>query len=120
MSRFRIRRLAVRPQQWGQFMVIVVRGELNATNCQALTDCLRRVQGAQPVILDLWDAPRCDPDGVATIREVKQLLEDQAWAFAIVADPSRQCARALGGGPDPIQTYADRHAARDALHYAAL
>jgi hypothetical protein len=101
-------------------MVIVVRGDLNATNGQALTDCVLRVQGAQPVILDLWDAPRCDPDGIAAVRGVKQLLEGQAWAFAIVADPARQCARALEAGPDPIPTYADRHAARDALHYAAL
>ena len=120
MSRFRRKRLAVRAQQWGQFMVIVVRGELNGTNRQELTDCVLRIQGAQPVILDLWDAPRCDPGGIAAIREVKQLLEEQAWAFAVVADPDRQCAKTLGAGPDPIRTYRDRHAARDALHYAAL
>ena len=101
MSRFRRRRLAVRAQKWGQFMVIVVRGEINATNRQALTDCVLRVQGARPVILDLSDAPRCDPGGIAAIREVKQLLEDQAWAFAVVADPSRQCAKSLGGWPRP-------------------
>ena len=120
MSRFRRKRLAVRAQQWGQFMVIVGRGELNATNRQELTDCVLRIQGARPVILDLWDAPRCDPGGIAAIREVKQLLEEQAWAFAVVADPDRQCAKTLAAGPDPIQTYRDRHAARDALHYASL
>jgi hypothetical protein len=101
-------------------MVVVVRGELNATNRQELTDCVLKGQGAQPVILDLWDAPRCDPAGIAAIREVKQLLDEQAWAFAVVADPDRQCAKTLGAGPDPIRTYRDRHAARDALHYAAL
>jgi anti-anti-sigma regulatory factor len=120
VTRFRRKRFALRVQQWGQFAVIVVNGELNATNGQALTDCVLGIQGAQPVILDLSGAPRCDPGGIAAIREVKQLLEDQAWAFAIVADPSRQCAKSLGADPDPIPTYADRHAARDALHYAAL
>jgi anti-anti-sigma regulatory factor len=120
MSRFRRKRLAVRAQPWGQFMVVVVRGELNAANRQALTDCVLKVQGTRPVILDLSGAPRCDPGGIAAIREVKELLEDQAWAFAVVADPSRQCARALGNGPDPIATYPDRHAARSALHHVAL
>lgn len=101
-------------------MVIAVRGEINAANRQELMDCVLRVQGAQPIILDLWDAPRCDPAGIAAIREIGQLLEDQAWAFAVVADPDRQCAKTLATGPDPIRTYRDRHAARDALHYAAL
>jgi hypothetical protein len=120
MSRFRSKRLTVRTNQWGQFVVVVVRGELNATNHQALTDCVLKVQGTRPVILDLWDASRCDPSGIAAVREVKHLLEDQAWAFAVVADPTTQCANALQAGPDPIRIYPDRHAARSALHHVTL
>jgi hypothetical protein len=120
MSRFRRDRLSVRAQQWGQFIVIAVRGELKATNIQKLMDCVLEVQGAQPVILDLWDMPRCDPDGIAAVREIKHVLEDQAWAFAVVADPNRQCAQALESGSDPVTTYPDRRTARGALHHAAL
>ena len=120
MSRFRRKRLTVRAQRWGQFIVVVVRGELNAANRQVLTDCVLSVQGDQPVILDLWDASGCDPGGIAAIREVRRLLENQAWALAVVSDPASPCAEALEAGPDPIQTHADRHAARNALHYAAL
>ena len=120
MGRFRRDRLAIRSLQWGQFVVVVARGALNANTGDALKNCVLEIQGAQPVILDLWDVPRCDLAGVSAVRDVKQLLEERAWALAVVADPSGPCAEALGEGPSPIEIYANRRAARTALHHAAL
>jgi hypothetical protein len=79
-----------------------------------------KIQGARPVILDLLDVRRCDSGGIASVRDVVQLLEEQAWACAVVADPSGACAEALEADADPIATYRDRRAARSALHHAAL
>ena len=101
-------------------MVVTVRGALDGRNREKLQDCVFEIQGAQPVILDLWDVPRCSAAGIGAVRDVKELLERQAWAFAVVADPSGPWPEALGSGPDPIATYTDRRAARSALHYAAL
>ena len=78
------------------------------------------IQGTRPVILELWDVRRCDPEGIAAVRDVTHLLEEQAWACAVVADPSGPCAEALEADADPIATYRDRRAARSALYHAAL
>ena len=117
MGRFR---RSVRQQDWGHFIVIHVRGELNARNSEELKECVLQIQGARPVILDLWDVPRCDPAGIAAVKDVQHLLDDQAWACAVVADPGGPCTKALEDDPEPIGTYADRRAARSALHHAAL
>jgi ABC-type transporter Mla MlaB component len=117
MGRFR---RAVRQEEWGHFIVVSTRGDLNATNSEELKKCVLEIQGAWPVILDLSDVSRCDPAGIATVRDVTQLLESQAWACAVVADPSGPCAEALESDPEPIETYPDRRAARSALHHAAL
>ena len=117
MGRFR---RAVRTQEWGHFIVVTVRGELNAAHSEELRKCVLKIQGAWPVILDLSDVSRCDPVGIATIRDVEHTLEDQAWACAVVADPSGPCTDALEAEPEPIETYPDRRAARSALHHAAL
>ena len=117
MGRFR---RTVRVQEWGHFLVVAARGELNATTSGELKECVLKIQGARPVIVDLWDVSRCDPAGIAAVRDVKHLLDEQAWACAVVADPAGPCAKALEANPEPIGTFADRRAARSALHHAAL
>ena len=117
MGRFR---RAVRSQEWGHFLVVTVRGELTAANAEKLKACVLKIQGARPVILDLWDVRQCEPEGIAAVRDVMHLLEEQAWACAVVADPSGPCAEALEADADPIATYRDRRTARSALYHAAL
>ena len=117
MGRFR---QSVRQQDWGHFIVLAVRGELNASSSEELRKSVLKIQDARPVILDLSGVPRCDGAGIAVVTEIQHQLEDQAWAFAVVADPDGPCAKALEADPEPIGTYPDRRAARSALHHAAL
>jgi ABC-type transporter Mla MlaB component len=117
MGRFR---RSVRQQEWGHFIVFAVRGELNAKTSEELKERVLKIQGDRPVILDLWDVSRCDPAGIAAVRDVQHLLEEQAWACAVVADPRGPCTDALEADPEPVGTYPDRRAARSALHHAAL
>jgi anti-anti-sigma regulatory factor len=106
--------------RWGNFVVVRARGELSAKAGEQLREYVLKIQGEQPVILDLLEVPHCDVAGIAAIRDVRQLLDEQAWAFAIVADPSGSCAESLETEPDAIETYSDKRAARSALHHAAL
>ena len=107
-------------QEWGSFLVVSVRGELAAASGDELKKCVLKIQGAQPVILDLWDVQQCDPAGIAAVQDVVHRLEEQAWACAVVADPAGPCADALEADADPIATYRDRRTARSALYHAAL
>jgi anti-anti-sigma regulatory factor len=120
VGRFREGRLSVRAHQWGHFVVLTLQGEFDGRGRDKLKDSVLWVQsgqprGGQPVLLDLWDLPRCDLAGIAAVRDVQELLESRGWAFAVVADPSGPWPKAL----DPIATYPDRRAARSALYHAA-
>lgn len=120
MGRFREERPKARAFGWGHFVVVAVSGDLDANRGKELRHCVLGIQGAQPVILDLWDVPQCDPAGLGAVRDVKQLLEQRGWAFAVVADPLGPCATALESDSDPIRTYPDRRTARAALQYSGL
>ena len=120
MGRFRDKRPKARAFGWGHFMVVAVSGDLDANRGKELRRCVMSIQGAQPVILDLWDVPQCDAAGVTAVRDVKQLLERRGWAFAVVADPFGPCANALEADSDPIRIYPDRRTARAALQHSGL
>lgn len=109
-------RLALRSHYWGVLVVVVAAGEMNAQGAELLASYLRRVQQDNDVVVDLWDVTLCDPEGVATLEAAKARADEAGWGFAVVADPDGPCVEAItGDGSEPIQTYADRHAARSAL-----
>jgi len=90
---------------------------LNAEGAELLASYLRRVQQDNDVVVDLWDVSMCDSEGVATLETAKARADEAGWGFAVVADPDGPCAEALEASDldDAIKTYADRHAAREAL-----
>lgn len=98
-------------------MVVVASGEMNAEGAELLAGYLRRVQQDNDVVVDLWDVTRCDPEGVATLEAAAARAEAAGWGFAVVADPDGPCTEALtaSDGTSRMATYADRHAAREAL-----
>ena len=110
-------RLALRSHYWGVLVVVVAAGELNAEGAELLASYLRRVQLDNDVVVDLWDVTRCDPEGVATLEAAHARADAAGWGFAVVADPDGPCAEALtsSDGTALMATYADRHAAREAL-----
>jgi anti-anti-sigma regulatory factor len=111
-----VSRLALRSHYWGALVVVVAAGELNAEGAEGLDSYLRRVQGENDLVMDLWDVTLCDAEGIAALDAAKRRAEADGWGFAVVADPDGPCAAALeAGGPSTIRTFANRHAARVAL-----
>ena len=109
-------RLALRSHYWGVLVVVVAAGEMNAEGAGLLASYVQRVQQDNDVVVDLWDVTLCDPEGVAELEAAKTRAEEAGWGFAVVADPDGPCVEAItNDGSGPIETYADRHAARAAL-----
>lgn len=108
-------RLALRSHYWGVLVVVVAAGEMNAEGAELLASYLQRVQQDNDVVVDLWDVTSCDAEGVATLEAAKARADAAGWGFAVVADPDGPCVGAITNGSQPIDTYADRHAARAAL-----
>ena len=113
----RVSRLALRSHYWGVLVVVVAAGELNAAGAELLASYLRRVELDNDIVVDLWDVTHCDPEGIATLAAAKARAEGAGWGFAVVADPDGPCVEALAadGSASEIETYADRHTAREAL-----
>jgi anti-anti-sigma regulatory factor len=99
-------------------VVVVASGELNADGAELLSSYLRRVQLDNDVVVDLWDITMCDAEGVDALVAAKARADEAGWGFAVVADADGPCVEALDArGVSDITTYADRHAARDALQH---
>jgi anti-anti-sigma regulatory factor len=114
----RVSRLALRSHYWGVLVVVVASGELNADGAELLSSYLKRVQLDNDVVVDLWDVTMCDPEGIATLEAAKARADEAGWGFALVADAEGACVEALeAAGVETIETYPDRHAAREALQH---
>ena len=107
-------RLALRSHYWGALVVVVASGDLDGDGVARLRPLLRELQGGKDVLLDLWDVTRFDSDGAAVLKTAKARADEAGWGFAVVADPAGPCIEALED--DGMPTFADRRAARAALH----
>ena len=108
----------MRSHYWGALVVAVVSGALDGKGAERLGPFLRKLQRGNDLVVDLWDVTHCDADGLAALKVAKARAVEAGWGFAVVADPAGSPAQALAaaGLMKEIPTFADRRAARAALH----
>lgn len=110
-------KLSLRWYQWGSAVVVVVAGEIDASNVHRLDGYVRELQGQHDLILDLVDVTRCEPAGVAALKAAQQRADQSGWGFAVVADRRGLCGSAIQADrlARKIRTFPNRHGARAAL-----
>lgn len=113
-----MRDFALRSHYWGALVVVVASGELDADGAADLGDHLQKIQRGSDVIVDLWDVTDCSAEGIEALKTATERAERFGWGFAVVADPEGPCVEAIAaeGIKTRIETFADRRAARAALH----
>jgi len=112
--------LSLLTHNWGAFIIVVARGEIDADNAERLDGYLRTLPEAD-LLIDAWDVTACDAAGVAALTAAKQRADESGWGIAIVADRDGPVVKALRADPSgrKISTFADRRVARIALQHAS-
>lgn len=105
----------MRSHYWGALVVAVASGDLDGEGAERLGPYLRRLQGGNDLIVDLWDVVACDPEGVAPLQRAKDRADEGGWGFAVVVDPAGPCSDTLEAAGLTVPIFHDRHTARAAL-----